>query len=282
MEPFEKVEKDNLPALFLLSPWTENFAGLSAGMSTRCGGVSRGSWAELNCGLHVDDLPEHVLQNREILAMAAGFPFSAWTCAEQVHGNEVAVVSEAEKGAGKDSLETAIKGKDALVTKEEGIVLTALFADCVPLYFFDPHERVIGLAHAGWKGTVREIAVRTIEVMNSRFGCQPRNILAAIGPSIGGCCYEADERVIREVIKLFPGQAETGEMPAGVTQKENGRFLLDLKEINRQIMIKAGILPTHIEVSKWCTGCHPELFFSHRKQNGRTGRMVSWIGLEKR
>jgi hypothetical protein len=281
MEPF--VEKDNLPALLLLSPWTKNHAGLSAGMSTRRGGLSRGSWAELNCGLHVDDLPEHVLQNRKILARAAGFPFAAWTCAEQVHGSEVAVVTEADKGAGKDSLQTAIQGKDALVTNEAGIFLTALFADCVPLYFFDPHERVVGLAHAGWRGTVREIAGRMIAVMNSRFGCQPGNILAAIGPSIGGCCYEVDERVIREVGKLFPGHAEAGrETPPGVTRKENGRFLLDLKEINRQIMIKAGILPTHIEVSKWCTGCHPELFFSHRKQNGRTGRMVSWIGLEKR
>ena len=133
------------------------------------------------------------------IAEAVGQPFEAFTYAEQVHGNEVTVVSLQEKGMGRASRETAIQAKDGFITNEKGIVLCAQFADCVPLFFYDPVKRVAGLAHAGWKGTVLNISMATISLMTHTFGSQATDIRAAIGPSIGACCYEVDETVANRV-----------------------------------------------------------------------------------
>ncbi len=245
-----------------------------AGFSSRRGGVSRGQWSSLNCAFHVDDDKDHVIQNREIVSEAVGFDFESWTCAEQVHSNDVYVVTEKDRGKGRLSPESAIHQKDALLTNVPGILLTSFYADCVPLFFCDPVNHVIGLAHAGWKGTVTKIAEKSIQTMVHKFGSNQSNIKTAIGPAIGSCCYEVDDVVIEHFY-----QAHLNE---GIIPKPNGRYWLDLKEINQQIMIEAGIVPAHIEISCLCTSCEVETFFSHRKENGKTGRMVSWIGMEKR
>jgi len=258
---------------YRIASWDRRFERLSAGFSTRTGGVSEGGFASLNCALHVEDDPQHVLENRRRLAEAAGFPFDAWTCGEQVHHNDVAVVTRKERGRGRNSREDAMQDTDALITDEADIMLVSFYADCVPLYFYDPVRQAVGLAHAGWKGTAKRIAARTVEAFREAFGSQPEQMHAAIGPSIGGCCYEVDDRVIRAM--------EESGISAGWTRKSDDKFMLDLREINRQLLIEAGILPSHIEVSHLCTGCHVESFFSHRRDGGRTGRMASWIGLKR-
>jgi YfiH family protein len=158
--------------------------------------------------------------------------------------------------------------------------MAALFADCVPLYFYDPVHNAAGLSHAGWKGSVKQIAQATVTKMKDLFGSKPKEMLAAIGPSIGVCCFEVDELVMDKVWELFgsANECHDGEIPL-YFGKTNGKFMLNLQEMNRQIMIKAGILPTNIEVSKLCTSCRSDLFYSHRKEKGETGRMVAWIGL---
>ncbi|MEY4480623.1 MAG: hypothetical protein RLZZ267_1301 [Bacillota bacterium] len=221
-----------------------------------------------NLALHVGDRPEQVIANRIRFAEHAGFSFDSWTCADQVHGAKVAVVDASMIGSGRDSLDTALHGYDGMITNLTDVMLTSFYADCVPLYFVDVKNQVIGLAHAGWKGTVANIVGEMVRMMNAAFRSSVEDIHAVIGPSIGSCCYEVDDIVINGINNVLnqviypPGKAH-----------------VDLKEINRQIMIRTGILPNQIEVSNHCTSCRTDLYFSYRAEHGRTGRMASWIGL---
>jgi YfiH family protein len=232
---------------------------LKCGFSTKIDG---------NLALHVGDVPEHVIANRIRFAEAAGFSFDTWTCAEQVHGAKVAIVDASMIGAGRENVETALRGYDGLVTNVPGVMLASFYADCVPLYFVDVNNHVIGLAHAGWKGTVANIVEEMIRLMTSEFGSSLGDIHAAIGPSIGSCCYEVDDVVINGINNVLQEEVYPP-----------GKAHVDLKEINRQIMIRTGILPNQIEVSNHCTSCRTDLYYSYRAEQGRTGRMASWIGL---
>ncbi|QGQ95789.1 peptidoglycan editing factor PgeF [Paenibacillus psychroresistens] len=279
MEPFIKENSKEL-TLFTIDSWQKLYPQLKVGFSSRSGGVSSAPFHSLNIGLHVLDNTEDVLLNRQRLANSVNLPIESWVYAEQVHGNEVEVLTSIDRGKGIYSRETALQAKDAFITQSTNICIAALFADCVPLYFFDPVHQAIGLAHAGWKGSVQEIAAVTINQMQQQYNSQPHEIIAAIGPSIGICCFEVDETVMNRVWQIF-GKDMLWDLedPPLYKEKENGKFLLNLQEINRQIMMKAGILPSHIEVTEYCTSCRTDLFFSHRKENGKTGRMVAWIGL---
>ncbi|UKS30264.1 peptidoglycan editing factor PgeF [Paenibacillus sp. HWE-109] len=280
MEPFVKLEKPNRPVLFTIESWMEQFSELTVGFTSRNGGVSLEPFTTLNCGLHVNDVPEHVVRNRELVAEALEQPFEAFTYAEQVHGNEVTIVSLEERGSGRASREAAIQAKDGFITKETGIVLCAQFADCVPLFFYDPIKRVVGLAHAGWKGTVLNISKATIALMTNTFGSSASDIRTAIGPSIGACCYEVDQSVADRVKAVLDEvQAAPEEHSTVIVAKENSKYMLNLQELNRKLLQQAGILSSHIEVSQLCTSCNTDKFFSHRKEGGATGRMIAWIGL---
>lgn len=281
MEPFQLKQKPGEPVFVTIERWEREHPCLSAGMTTRHGGVSGGPYESMNCALHIQDEPADVIENRRRLADALGWPFEAWTCGEQVHDRRVAVVTLADRGKGRTSREDAFQHTDAIVTNEPGIWLTSFYADCVPLYFFDPVQQVVGLAHAGWKGTVLRIASDTIRTMSETFGSDTSDVLTAIGPSIGICCYEVDDTVISRIDSCLNEIGADPELRQNVYRPgaENGKWMLSLQELNRQIMIKAGILPTHIEICGMCTGCRTDLFYSHRKENGATGRMASWIGL---
>lgn len=267
----------------MLSAWMKEGSGLTAGFSGREGGVSSAPWASLNIGLHVGDKEQDVTENRRRLTDAIGWPFEAWTCAEQVHGSSVHQVNAEDRGRGRLSMADTIAGCDAIMTDVRGVLLTSFYADCVPLYFYDTEHEAVALAHAGWRGTVAGIAAETIRRMKEAYGSRPDRLLAAIGPSIGDCCYEVDGAVIREVERVIDELGLTQSEAGGCLKPEpDGKARINLKEINRQIMIKAGILPTGIELSKWCTGCDSDLFYSHRMEGGKTGRMASWIGIAER
>lgn len=285
MEPFVLQKVENGCELFFIKHWMEQATGLTAGFTSRRGGVSKKEFESLNCGLHVMDVPEDVITNRSRLAEALNMKLENCTYAEQVHSNEVEVVTSKHAGAGIDSREGAIQAKDAFITNEPGLFLHALFADCVPLYFFDPVHRAVGLAHAGWKGTVLQIARTTVEAMERQFGTKATDVLAAIGPSIHSCCYEVDDKVMQQIRETMDelgidNQDDSASIPI-YENKDNGKYNLSLQQMNRQIMIKAGILPSHIEISSLCTSCRTDLFFSHRKEGGKTGRMAAWIGLHE-
>ncbi|GIP39689.1 laccase domain protein [Paenibacillus sp. J31TS4] len=280
MEPFVSAEKRDKPGVYLLAEWMERVPGLTAGFTSRLGGVSYGAFDSLNCGLHVADDPDDVVRNREILAETVGIPLGRWTFGEQVHGTRVAVVTEEDRGRGTTERASAFGDTDAFVTDRTELCLAALFADCVPLYFLDPEHRVVGIAHAGWKGTVGCIAEAVVQTMQERFGSRPGELLAAVGPSIGPCCYEVDDRVadrVRGLLKELPEAADAPTHPI-LRPAGEGHAMLDLQRLNRQIMIKAGILPSRIELTSLCTSCRTDAFFSHRKEQGKTGRMLAWIG----
>ncbi|WP_128895100.1 peptidoglycan editing factor PgeF [Longirhabdus pacifica] len=277
MEPFPISHHDNGLQLLFLQKWMSQFSWLTVGFTTRHGGSSTGNYESLNCGLHVGDMQEDVVMNRVKVAEQLRFPFSYFTCAEQVHGNQVAVVNEHNRGSGKDSLHDVIAGVDAIVTNVPNVLLASFYADCVPLFIIDPVHKVVGLAHAGWKGTCLNIAQNTVNTMNEHFGTDASECVAAIGPSIGGCCYEVGKEVC-EQIKLTCTDEKLIQNEI-IKEQLSGKYHINLKEMNRQIMMKVGILPNNIETSSWCTLCRSDLFFSYR-QNNVTGRMMSWIGLQ--
>jgi len=270
MEPFAPASREDETVLLRLAGWEAH--GVTAGFTTRLAG---------NVALHTGDDPAAVIGRRERVGRMLGFAPDAWVCGEQVHGNHAEIVSRRDAGRGARSRATACPNTDALISDEPGILLAQFFADCVPLYFFDPVRGVIALAHAGWKGTVLDIAGRTVAKMAESFGSMPANMLAAIGPSIGACCYEVGEDVAEKVRDL--AAARGLDLHGGGVLKPGdgaGKARLDLKELNRQLMIKVGILPSSIEMSQWCTGCRKDLFFSYRMEQGTSGRMMSWLGIK--
>ncbi|BCG60228.1 peptidoglycan editing factor PgeF [Paenibacillus sp. URB8-2] len=280
MEPF--VQKSGSPALFSLKPWTGPYSKITAGFTGRTGGAGRAPYESLNCAFHVGDIPEDVIKNRKMVAESLGFALEDWTCGEQVHGAEIAVVTADDKGRGSLDRSSAFVDTDGLLTDVPGVLLVSFYADCVPLFFHDPVAGAVGLAHAGWKGTVAEIALAMVRRMEDVYGSRKENIRGAIGPSIGACCYEVDDFVMDRVRSLEDSlvrEQESAESLYSPSTAHISKMMLNLKELNRRIMIKAGILPTHIECTTWCTSCSHDLFFSYRKENGVTGRMASWIGI---
>mgnify|MGYP001075626650 CR=1 FL=1 len=262
---------------FKIQPWEDSFKHLVAGFTTKNGGVSQGCFSSLNLGLHVNDTVDNVIENREILASKINYSITKWVCSEQIHGNNVVKVSKNDRGKGVTDYESSISITDGFYTNEEDVLLTSCYADCVPIYFIEPTKRYIGLAHAGWKGTVQNIGGRLIEKWVTEENLQLENIHVAIGPSIGECCYEVDDCVMNKVKEAFHNK-----IPNKIVENlPNGKYSLNLKEANKQLLILAGVNEQNIIVSTYCTSCNPESFFSHRRDEGKTGRMMSYIGWRK-
>jgi YfiH family protein len=222
-------------------------------------------FASLNLGLHVGDDRAAVVENRRRLAAATGLPLG-WATARQVHGTTVLTATDltdepADLGTG-----------DALITDRPGLPLAIFTADCVAVYLYDPVRRAIGLAHAGWRGTVADIGPRTLKAMAEAYGTRPDDVSAAVAPSIGPCCYEVDEPVMAAV-RRYPWAEEVSKPTTP------GHWRLDLWRLNQLQLIAAGVRPDNINVSGLCTACDPRLFFSYRAEAGRTGRQVALLML---
>ncbi|WP_041058175.1 peptidoglycan editing factor PgeF [Jeotgalibacillus campisalis] len=255
-----------------IKKWKEQIPGLAAIFSTRNGGSSREGFSSLNTGLHVQDEPFNVITNRNIVGANAKAPLEEWVCAEQIHGSYIKEVDRTYKGRGSTNYQDSIKGSDGLWTCESNVYLSLCFADCVPLYFVEPNSRFIGLAHAGWKGTVQNIAGKMIQKA-SESGVDASRIQVYIGPSIGKCCYEVDETVADQVKHCL-----NREDHSSLTKKTNGKYNLDLKMLNKQLLEDSGLKKEQITLASNCTSCEEDLFFSHRRDFGKTGRMSAVIG----
>jgi YfiH family protein len=238
-----------------------------AGCTGRAGGVSRAPYDQLNLGLHVGDDANAVLENRRLLAEALGVERSAFVIPQQVHGGGVRVVGAADRGKGALTVEDAIPDTDALLTRETGVVLAVLLADCVPVILFDPATPAVGVVHAGWGGTVRHVTGNAVETMRREFGSDPGTLLAGVGPSIGLASYEVGADVAERARAAFPG--------GGVAQpRADGKFLLDLWSSNVIDLLDAGVPRERIEVAGLDTFQMSEQFFSHRRQQP-TGRFMA-------
>lgn len=271
MSEFTWKRRDGIPFLTINSFSAYSFV-INA-FTTRRGGVSTGACSTLNMSWMVGDEPGNVLTNRTNICHALGAGLDNTVAALQVHGDRVAVVTAGDRGKGARG-EGALAGVDAMITREKGIMLITCHADCVPVFLLDPVHRVIGLAHAGWKGTALRIAGKTALKMQEIFGSRPRDCLAGIGPSIGPCCYEVDEPVIND----FQNR-EFDDWRDLFTGTDQGGWRLNLWEANRRALLRAGLSAGNIVTSKLCTACRQDLFFSHRGSGGKAGRMAALLML---
>lgn len=241
------------------------------GFSTRHGGVSQGHLSSLNLGIHRGDDPEKVLENYRIWGRTLGFAPEDTVFTRQLHGNLVARVGREDRGVGL--FRPVEPERDGLVTKESGVALTIFTADCTPILFYDPVCRCVGAAHAGWRGTAKAIAARTVEAMVRHYGCDPQNIRCAIGPCISRCCFETDRDVPDAMVAAFGAQAH------GFVTGSGPKYHVDLKGLNRMILEQAGV--RHIDVAPDCTACQPDRFWSHRITGGQRGSLAAVICLKE-
>lgn len=253
---------------YLSYPMLENTGIVMHGFSTRLGGVSTGHCATMNISTTRGDDPDAIKENQRRIAAAIGVKVEDFTYTFQTHTTNVAAVEESDRG--KQFMET-----DGLVTNVPGICLVTFYADCVPLFFVDPVHRAIGLSHSGWKGTVHKMGKVTVERMREKFGTDPSQVVAAIGPSICQECYEVSEDVIEQFRENF--RKELWEEL--FYRKENGKYQLDLWRANRAVLMEAGIAGERIAVTNVCTHCNPDILFSHRSTGTDRGNLSAFLAL---
>ncbi len=229
----------------------------------RTGGVSRPPYASLNTGLHVGDDPGSVAENRRQIRECFGINDKNLVIVTQVHGTEVINIAEEPPPEAAEA--------DAIITARSDVAIAIQTADCVPILFFDPGKDIIGAAHAGWRGTLGNIAGKTVASMQRNYGADPANIRAAIGPSIGPCCYEVSTGLIDRFHDTLNNAA------TAVRERH-----LDLPGINKVQLEEAGLACSNIDWTGICTACRSEIFFSHRREADEarginTGRQLSFI-----
>ncbi|MBI4733757.1 MAG: peptidoglycan editing factor PgeF [Rubrobacteridae bacterium] len=236
--------------------------GILVAFTGRSGGVSEKPFDSLNLGLHVGDNPENVRKNREIIAKALRIDETHLTCAEQVHGNAIAIIDGRNAGRGAFSFSDAISGVDALITSEANIPLGLFFADCVPVVLVDTETRTVAVVHAGWRGVYNHIVERAALVMTEQKKANSSTMIAYIGPSIGGCCFEVGADLIERFNERF-------ENPS-VWLK--GKNKIDLPQLIAGQLNACGIDESRIGGIEICTSCNNDILFSYRADNENTGR----------
>lgn len=234
---------------------------------TRHGGISDGPFSSLNFSSRTGDDHWKILENHTILARHFGFQPKQLFMVHQVHGDDIFILDENAPVTYPDGPPISC---DALVTAHTSIAIGIKTADCVPILMVDTENCVIAAVHAGWKGTALALAARVVKVLGERYGTRPEHLIAAVGPAIGPCCYEVDETVIR----AMADQKNSLTLCAG---GRKGRWMLDLVSANRFQLMRAGIPEDGIAVANICTSCRRDLFFSHRGEEGLTGRQLSFI-----
>ena len=264
-----EIEDKSVPLLYF--PILENTGIVEHCFTTRAGGVSEGIFDSLNLSFTRGDDESAVMENYDRLAAALDTRKEQFVCTDQTHTTNVIRVGKEDCGYGV-TRQKPYTDVDGLVTDEPGVVLSTFFADCVPLYFVDTVNRAIGLSHSGWRGTVGRMGQRTLEKMATEFGTNPKDIVAAVGPSICQDCYEVSEDVAEEFIREFSGHAD--EI---LINKGNGKYQLDLWKTNEIVLIEAGVNKENIAVTNICTCCNPDLLFSHRASKGKRGNLGAFM-----
>ncbi len=286
----------------LESPRLASLKWLTSGFSTVSGGASeltrtrdgkKSDEQVLNLGFTDWDSRERVISNRQRFVRTLHAEKMRPVGLRQIHSDIVHVVGRQAFPQGE-----AAPAGDALITRERGVLLTVQTADCIPILLADTKNRAVAAIHSGWRGTSQRIAEKTLGRMQMEFGTHPRNVIAAIGPGIGGCCYEVGHEVVKEFATKFSNAADwfTGPFAALTDSDSDSNWLpwltmrppghappaptaqLDLIAANRSILAAAGVLAANISSSDFCTACRPDLFFSYRRER-TTGRMMAAIGI---
>lgn len=244
--------------------------------TTKMGGVSSGHNATMNLSFapEREDTRENVLENYRRICSAIGVDYKKCVLSKQTHTTNILIVTKKDAGKGI-IVDRTYDNIDGLITNERGITLVTQYADCVPLLFLDPIKKVIATSHAGWRGTVMGMGYVTVNKMVEAFGCNPSDIIAAIGPSIGKCCFEVGKEVYDEFAKL-----ETIETNGILHDDKNGKYHIDLWEANKRFLIAAGVKEENIDITDLCTVCNSDFLFSHRATKGKRGNLAAMICLK--
>lgn len=254
----------------------KQYKHLSHGFTSRLGGVSEGAYTSLNMGFGRGDAQENVLENYRRVAQKLRLSIDQLVLSHQVHSDKVLLIDEKHMGMGI-TRESQIKGVDGLITNIPGIGLTTFYADCVPLFIYDPIHHAIGLSHSGWRGTVKKIGIKTLHQMHKYYATNPEDVLVGIGPAIGQCCYEVSEDVKKEFDLSFNDDIIAKIMSPA--PKHVSKYMLNLKLANQLLFEAAGVKASNIETSTLCTSCHDELFYSHRRMGAQRGSHVALFAL---
>ncbi|MBQ4058905.1 MAG: peptidoglycan editing factor PgeF [Lachnospiraceae bacterium] len=268
-------EKDNVTYITFqkLSQYSED---LMHGFSTRLGGISKNHLGSMNLSFTRGDERENVLENHRRFANALEYDETQLVFSNQVHLTNFHKVTKEDCGKGI-TRESDILEIDGLVTDEPGIPLITFYADCVPLFFYDPMKKVIAMAHSGWKGTVERIGAKMISYMKEEYHSNPKDIVCAIAPSICQKCYEVSEDVALRFLDVF-GDKYGDEL---LYKKENGKYQLNLHKACEITLLEAGITKEHLDITDICTCCNPEFLFSHRASNGMRGNLAGVMMLKE-
>ena len=264
--PFTFHEQNDLA--FLTSPL---LAGVRHGFSTRQGGVSAPPWDSLNLGVGRGDDLSHVQENYRRFCGALGVDPARAVLSKQVHETTVRLCTAAD--AGKGLWSSRDYTADAFITNEPNLPLTVFSADCGIILLYDPSSRSIGAVHAGWRGCAAGIVEKTVQTMVREYGARPETVLAAVGPCIGRCCFETDGDVPEAMRAALGADAE------GCLERRGAKYHVDLAGLNRQWLLRAGVLPEHIDVSGLCTACRTDWFWSYRKMGDARGAQTALISL---
>ncbi len=242
--------------------------GLQHAITTRHGGSSEGFYASLNLGFHVGDDENCVRKNRQIIVQDFDFNLENLTCAQQTHGANIEIVTRKNRGRGALDWQSAIPSTDALMTQESDTPLMILVADCALLLLVDEVNHVVAVVHAGWRGATSRIASQTVLKMAQSFGTKAEDVRVGIGPTLCVDCFEVGEEVVRAANEIAPQTVSL--------QFEKPH--LDLRELLREDLRSVRVLDSHIETMTSCPRCEAETFFSHRGENGVTGRfgVAAW------
>ena len=273
-EPMETAEQAGVP--YLRFPALEETGLVIHGFSTRLGGVSQGCYSSMNLSFTRGDDKSAVEENYRRMAAALGVEKESMTLTWQTHTVNVRRVGREDRGKGV-TRERDYRDVDGLVTDEPDITLVTFFADCVPLYFLDPVKKAIGLSHSGWRGTAARMGQRTLEKMSAEFGTDPKDVIACIGPSICGDCYEVGEEVADVFAAEFGPKWENSILRPGIRP---GKYQLDLWKANEAVLLEAGVAPDHLHVTDICTCCNPDYLYSHRKMGEKRGNLCAFLALK--
>ena len=275
--PFPLVEYKISSGLLPMveSPLFQRETGIQHGFSTRKGGVSKEHLASLNLSFSVEDAKENVLENFRRIGERFGKTPEDFVLSKQSHETKVLKVGMKDRGKGITK-DRDYEGIDALITDEEGLILSCFSADCVPILFYDPIHKAVGACHSGWRGTKGKILRNVVEEMSKHFSSNPADILIAIGPSISKEQYIVSEDLGLSFLEDYKDCSEE-DSSSPIRRLSEDKFQLDLWDLNRRIALDCGLKKEHISISGYCTMENPELFFSHRYSQGKRGLQGAFI-----
>lgn len=256
----------------------DKYPEVKHGFSSRLGGVSDGVFDSLNLGFNRGDLDENVKENFKRISDAMGIDYNRLCFSHQTHTTNIKIVKDKDAGNGIHK-ELPYQDVDGIITNTKNLPLVTFYADCVPLFMYDPVQEVIGLSHSGWRGTVGKIGKLTIEKMTEEFGSNPADIIACVGPSICADCYEVSEDVANEFKAVYKEKADSILKKSAFNPDDNSKYMLNLWEACKINFLEAGVSEANIEITDYCTRCNPKLFYSHRIMGANRGSLAGFMSL---